>query len=66
MAAFDWAALMRAGLHDLRLKPVEFWSLTPAELAIMLGQSGWVAPMNRGQLNALLASYPDQKGSSDE
>ncbi|MFO8127672.1 phage tail assembly chaperone, partial [Yoonia sp.] len=33
----DWAGLMRAGLHQLRLPPREFWALTPAELQIMLG-----------------------------
>ncbi len=66
MARFDWAALMRAGLHGLQLKPSEFWALTPAELAMMLGQSKAMTPMNRSQLNALLATYPDQEGSGDE
>lgn len=66
MARFDWAALMRAGLHGLRLNPQEFWALTPAELAMMLGQSRGVAPMNRSQLDQLLAEYPDQEGHCDE
>lgn len=66
MARFDWAALMRAGLHGLRLRPHEFWALTPVELAMMLGQSNGVAPMSRSQLDQLLAAYPDQKGHSDE
>ena len=66
MAGFDWPALMRAGLHGLRLKPSDFWALTPAELAMMLGQSKGVAPMSRGQLDQLLAAYPDQEGKSDD
>ncbi|WP_340423243.1 phage tail assembly chaperone [Yoonia sp. GPGPB17] len=41
----DWAGLMRAGLHQLRLNPAVFWALTPAELQIMLGASGAGAPM---------------------
>jgi len=63
---FDWAALMRAGLHGLQLRPQEFWALTPAELGMMLGQSKGVAPMRRSQLDQLLAAYPDQKGQDDE
>ena len=35
---FDWPGLMRAGLIGLRLKPAEFWALTPAELRLMLGE----------------------------
>lgn len=66
MAGFDWAALMRAGLHGLRLRPRDFWELTPAELAMMLGQSKGVAPMSRSQLDQLLAVYPDQEGHLDE
>lgn len=63
---FDWAALMRAGLHGLQLKPRDFWELTPAELAMMLGQSKGIVPMNRAQLDQLLAAYPDQKGHLNE
>ena len=63
---FDWAALLRAGLHGLRLRPRDFWELTPAELAMMLGQSKGVAPMDRAQLDQLLAAYPDQKERLNE
>ncbi len=55
----DWAGLMRAGLHGLGLAPDVFWRLTPAELAVMLGQSTVQGPMERGQLVALMADYPD-------
>ncbi|WP_421748093.1 rcc01693 family protein [Cognatishimia sp.] len=63
---FDWAALMRAGLRGLQLRPQEFWALTPAELAMMLGQTKGVAPMSRSQLDQLLMAYPDQKETDDE
>lgn len=66
MAGFDWAALMRAGLHGLQLRPGEFWALTPAELAMMLGQVKGAAPMSRDQLDQLLAAYPDQEEHVDE
>jgi uncharacterized phage protein (TIGR02216 family) len=36
----DWPGLMRAGLHGLGLRPVEFWALTPVELMLMLGREG--------------------------
>ncbi|MEL6587049.1 MAG: phage tail assembly chaperone, partial [Pseudomonadota bacterium] len=35
---FDWPLLMQAGLRGLGLKPSEFWNLTPAELAFLLGE----------------------------
>lgn len=55
----DWRGLMHAGLHRLHLTPREFWALTPAELQMMLGLQGGVAPMARGQLDALLRDFPD-------
>jgi uncharacterized phage protein (TIGR02216 family) len=55
----DWAGLMRAGLCGLRLTPDQFWRLTPAELALMLGQADAARPMERGRLDALIARFPD-------
>lgn len=55
----DWAGLMRAGLHRLRLCPAIFWALTPAELQIMLGATDATAPMGRPQFDALLRDFPD-------
>ncbi len=55
----DWRGLMHAGLNQLRLTPRDFWALTPAELQMMLGAQGGVAPMVRGQLDALLRDFPD-------
>ncbi|WP_121061882.1 rcc01693 family protein [Chachezhania antarctica] len=56
---FDWPALMRAGILGLRLEPHVFWRLTPAELRLMLGESGGQTPLGRAGLDALLAAYPD-------
>ncbi len=57
----DWPALLRAGLHTLRLKPAEFWALTPAELGLMLGLDGRPLPMNRAELDDLSRLYPDER-----
>lgn len=57
---------MRAGLQVLRLHPDQFWTLTPAELALMLGHGGGRVPMTRAGLEALEDAFPDsQKESGD-
>ncbi|MEM9343450.1 MAG: rcc01693 family protein [Pseudomonadota bacterium] len=61
MQKFDWPALMRAGLGGLRLRPVEFWALTPAEFALLLGADPGSAPMTRGALEALAKAFPDRE-----
>lgn len=67
MKGLDWPALMRGGLYGLRLRPVDFWSLTPAELWMMLGVANAQAPMSRSGLAALIKQHPDQKeGTSDD
>jgi uncharacterized phage protein (TIGR02216 family) len=58
-AAFDWPAVMRAGLQGLGLTPEVFWRLTPAELLMMLGDAPGAAPMGRARLEALAARFPD-------
>jgi uncharacterized phage protein (TIGR02216 family) len=63
---FDWPALMRAGLHGLRLSPDVFWALTPAELQLMLGSAGGSAPLLSDGLAALMAAYPDTKKDQDD
>ena len=56
----DWPGLMRAGMVWLRLTPSQFWALTPAELALMLGiEPGKGGAMTRGRLAELVARYPD-------
>ncbi|MEL6168222.1 MAG: rcc01693 family protein [Pseudomonadota bacterium] len=59
--SFDWPGLMRAGMFELRLKPDEFWGLTPAELAAMLGRTNGDAPLTRERLTALADAYPDER-----
>jgi uncharacterized phage protein (TIGR02216 family) len=58
--AFDWPALLRAGLQHLRLRPAEFWALTPAELALMLGLDQRPLPMGRARLLQLSEQFPDR------
>lgn len=61
----DWPALLRAGLHGLGLKPDEFWSLTPAELQVMLGATAAQVPLLSDGLAALMAVYPDRSERKD-
>ncbi|WP_375690244.1 rcc01693 family protein [Pseudooceanicola sp. LIPI14-2-Ac024] len=61
MSGFDWPVLMAAGIRGLRLRPEEFWRLTPAELRLMLGEDAARAPLRRAGLEALLAAYPDEE-----
>lgn len=65
MNGFDWPALMRAGLRGLRLKPWEFWALTPAELELMLGRPGGLAPLRRDRLEDLMREFPDTEEAQD-
>lgn len=57
----DWPGLMRAGLHGLGLRPGQFWALTPAELALMLGIEARPPAMTRARLAELAARYPDRR-----
>jgi uncharacterized phage protein (TIGR02216 family) len=58
----DWPGLMRAGIGGLRLRPAEFWALTPAELRMMLGIGAAVPPLSRARLEELAAAFPDGGG----
>ncbi|TQS72647.1 phage tail assembly chaperone [Rhodobacteraceae bacterium] len=64
MSGLDWPGLMRAGLNGLRLHPAEFWALSPAELAMMLGERGQAAGLDRAGFEALLQAFPDH-GAGD-
>lgn len=55
----DWAGLMRAGMRGLGLRPDQFWALTPAELALMLGVEDGQGGMTRDRLAELAARFPD-------
>lgn len=59
-AGMDWPGLMRAGMRGLGLRPAEFWALTPAELALMLGVGARPPAMDRARLKALSELYPDE------
>lgn len=63
--ALDWPALLRAGLQTLRLRPQEFWSLTPGELALMLGLGPRPVAMGRARFLALAAEHPDTPRRDD-
>lgn len=57
---FDWAGLMRLGLHQLNLSAEEFWAMTPYELMVKAGSlQDQSTTLDRNGLNALLAQYPD-------
>jgi len=60
MPGLDWPGLMRAGVCGLRVLPAEFWRLTPAELALMLGAKAGSAPLTRARLDELAQLYPDR------
>ena len=66
MSGFEWPTLMRAGLRGLGLKPAEFWALTPAELALLLGVDSGELPMDRAGLAALEARFPDIARTNDD
>lgn len=63
---FDWPALMRIGLKELRLSPAAFWALTPAEFLILVGQTAGSAPMARSRLAELASTYPDANTGTHE
>ena len=66
MAGFDWPALIRAGVHQLGLKPSEFWALTPAELKLMLGRHAGPAPIDRARLDDLIRRFPDGRQGGED
>ena len=53
MTPFDWPLLLRLGVSELKLKPDEFWSLTPIELRIMLGHDLMRSPLSRADISAM-------------
>ncbi|WP_134679659.1 phage tail assembly chaperone [Paracoccus ravus] len=65
----DWAGLMRAGMGPpqrggLGLLPQDFWSLSPGELALLLGVQGHQGAMTRGRLEELSNRFPDLPGKA--
>lgn len=57
-----WDRLMALGLGGLRLAPEAFWTMTPRELASMLGATSMGArPMDRDRLDGLMRRFPDHR-----
>jgi uncharacterized phage protein (TIGR02216 family) len=54
---------MACGLGLLRLRPADFWAMTPRELALALrGAAGLPAsggPLHRADLDRLMHRFPD-------
>ncbi len=65
MATFDWPNLLRAGIHQLGLKPAEFWQLTPAELEVMMGPGFEEMCLSRSGFERLMQTFPDGVEGSD-
>jgi uncharacterized phage protein (TIGR02216 family) len=55
---------MAAGLGLIRLRPADFWSMTPSELDAalrgLLGPSHVDEPLSRKTLAELIGRYPDK------
>jgi uncharacterized phage protein (TIGR02216 family) len=68
MKPFPWQQAMGFGFGVLRLAPDAFWRMTPRELAqaVQAIRGPATAPLARGELDELLARFPDtpQKGES--
>ena len=57
---FDWPGLIRLGLFQLRLRPKDFWDLTPMELMVCAGlESEQATFLGRQGFEVLAALYPD-------
>lgn len=63
MKRIDWPRLIHLGLVDLRLRPGEFWELTPAELLLLAGHGARRDALTRAGLAELIARFPDGGGA---
>lgn len=61
MRSLDWPALLRAALSQLRLRPDEFWNLTPIEFLTLAGRLGATPPTTRDTLERLSRAFPDER-----
>jgi uncharacterized phage protein (TIGR02216 family) len=52
-------------MAGLGLRPEEFWKLTPAELALMLGDPAGAVPLGRARLDELRRAFPDAERTED-
>lgn len=62
-AAFPWDEAIAAGLGALRLRPSDFWAMTPRELTLAFKGAGGLPtrenPLRRGDLDGLMRRFPD-------
>jgi len=58
---FPWADVYRLGVLELRLSPNDFWTLTPRELAVLLGSMPAGQRTMRAELVSLMNLYPDKR-----
>ena len=65
MNGLDWPALLRLGVQQASLKPVDFWDLTPFELMLFLGLDGSEKPLNRARLAELEQEFSQTHGGKD-
>ncbi|KPA22812.1 hypothetical protein shim_11000 [Shimia sp. SK013] len=68
MSRFDWGSLLGCAMRQCRLRPEEFWALTPVEFGVLLGTDAAGAALSRDGFKALMAAFPDQtdiEGTSD-
>lgn len=64
MSSLDWPAMLRTGLSRLRLRPDEFWNLTPIEFLTLAGYMGATSPTTRETLEKLSQAFPDERTST--
>lgn len=62
----DWPGLLRLGLTRLRLRPDQFWALSPVELLLMLGLDQVSPPLTRDRLEVLSRAYPDTDAGGEQ
>jgi len=67
-APFPWDEVIAAGLGFLRLRPSDFWSMTPREFSLALkGATGLPARaglFGRTDLDGLMQRFPDSERGS--
>jgi uncharacterized phage protein (TIGR02216 family) len=53
---------MAFGLGELRLRPADFWRMTPKEFSAAARAPAGMPPMARRALGELMLKFPDQTG----
>ncbi|WP_235974688.1 phage tail assembly chaperone [Stappia albiluteola] len=56
---FPWRELMALCLGRYGWRPRDFWAATPREIACLLGEPERQPAIGRGELEALIARFPD-------